>query len=101
MPIYQTAHYQVKSAAVETVKRAIAEFVEYIQANEPGTQVYLAWQQQDDPTRFTHVFIFADEAAQNAHSESQAVRRFESIYSPELVSDGVQFIDFDWVAGKR
>jgi quinol monooxygenase YgiN len=101
MPIYQTAHYQVKSAAIETVKRAIAEFVEYIQANEPGTQVYLAWQQQDDPTRFTHVFIFADEAAQTAHSESEAVRRFESIYSPELVSDGVQFIDFDWVAGKR
>jgi quinol monooxygenase YgiN len=101
MPICQTAHYQVKSAAVDTVKHAIAEFVEYIQANEAGTQVYLAWQQQDDPTRFTHVFIFADEAAQTAHSQSAAVRRFESIYSPELVSDGVQFIDFDWVAGKR
>jgi quinol monooxygenase YgiN len=101
MPIYQTAHYQVKPAAVETVKRAIAEFVEYIQSSEPGTQVYLAWQQQDDPTRFTHVFIFADAAAQTAHSESEAVRRFESVYSPELVSHGVQFIDFDWVAGKR
>ena len=85
MPIYQAAHYQVKSAAVDSVKQAIAEFVEHIKANEPGTQVYLAWQQQDDPTRlFTHVFIFADEAAQTAHSKSEAVRRFGSIYSPEL-----------------
>ena len=67
MPIYQLAHYQVKANAVEKVKRAIDEFVRYLKSNEPGTEVYLAWQQHDDPTRFVHIFKFADEAAQQVH----------------------------------
>jgi quinol monooxygenase YgiN len=98
MPIYQTAHYQVKPQAVEKVKRAIEEFVQYVQANEPGTRMYVAWQQQDDPTRFVHLFIFEDAAAQTVHSESKAVQRFESIYSPELVGGDVIFHDYDLVA---
>ena len=69
MPIYQTATYRVKPQAVDKVRQAIKEFVQYVQANEPGTRMYVAWQQQDDPTRFIHLFIFEDEAAQTRHSE--------------------------------
>jgi quinol monooxygenase YgiN len=98
MSIYQTATYQVKPQAVEKVKRAIEEFVRYIRANEPGTRMYVAWQQQSDPTRFIHLFIFENEAAMTRHSESAAVKRFESIYSPELVGGDVVFTDFDLVA---
>jgi quinol monooxygenase YgiN len=98
MAIYQTATYRVKPEAVDKVKRAISEFVRYIQANEPGTRMYAAWQQQDDPTRFIHLFIFQDAAAQTRHSESDAVRRFEAIYSPDLVEGDVVFTDFDQVA---
>jgi quinol monooxygenase YgiN len=100
MPIYQLAHYQIKPSGVDKVKRAIVEFVSYLQDNEPGTEVYLAWQQRDDPTRFVHIFKFADEAAQEVHSRSQEVKRFEAVYTPELVSKGVDFVDYDWVAGK-
>jgi quinol monooxygenase YgiN len=98
MPIYQTATYQVKPQAVVKVKRAIKEFVQYVRANEPGTHMYVAWQQQDDPTRFIHFFIFEDAAALSRHSESDAVKRFESVYSPELVGGDVVFIDFNQVA---
>jgi quinol monooxygenase YgiN len=91
MAIFQTAEYQVNSAAVPAVKRAIEEFVEYVRANEPGTLVYAAWQRQDDPTRFLHLFTFADAAAQTAHSESTAVARFEATYRPELVGGDVVF----------
>ena len=42
MPIYQTAHYQVKAAGVESVKAAITEFVDYVTTHEPGTRMYLA-----------------------------------------------------------
>src|SRR5260370_529476 len=52
------AHYQVRSSGVEKVKRAIEEFTQYVQANEPGTKMYVAWQQKDDPTAFVHFFIF-------------------------------------------
>ena len=90
MPIYQTAHYQVNDIAVEDVKA--------VRANEPGTRLYAAWQQEDDPTRFVHLFIFEDEAAQTAHGESAAVGKFESIYSPELSGGPVVFTDYVLVA---
>jgi len=101
MAIYQTATYQVRPQAVPKVRQAIEEFVRYVQANEPGTQMYVAWQQQTEPTRFIHLFIFKDEAAQTIHSESAAVQHFESIYSPELVGGDVVFIDFDLVASNQ
>ena len=100
MPLYQTGGYRVKPSAVNKVKEAIKEFVTYVQANEPGTQMYLAWQDKNDPTLFLHLFIFADEAAQTRHGQSEAVRRFESVYSPELVGGEVVFTDYELISGK-
>ena len=98
MPIYQTAHYQVKPTAVDAVRAAIETFVQYVNENEPGTQLYASWQQQDDPTRFVHLFIFENEAAHVAHGRSDAVRAFEAVYQPELVGGPVNFTDYDQVA---
>src|SRR6266478_7569720 len=84
MPIYTIAEYRVRKSGIDKVKRAIQEFVPYVKANEPGTRMYLAWQQKEDPTRFVHFFIFEDEAAHKAHSKSEAVKRFETAYRPEL-----------------
>ena len=100
MAIYQTGGYQVKPSAVEKVKQAIKEFVRYVQDNEPGTKMYLAWQEKNDPTRFLHLFIFEDAAAQARHGESEAVKRFESAYSPELAGGDVVFTDYEMIAGK-
>jgi len=100
MPIHTIAEYQVRASGVEKVKHAIEEFVPYVQANEPGTRLYVAWQNQDDPTRFVHFFIFADEAAHKAHGNSAAVKRFEAAYGPELVSKKVTFTDYEPVAAK-
>ena len=101
MAIYQTAEYRVSADGVEEVRRAIAEFVDYVRANEPGTRMYAAWQRQDDRTRFIHLFIFDSEAAQTAHSESAAVAAFEATYRPHLVDGDVTFTDFDLVASNQ
>jgi quinol monooxygenase YgiN len=98
MAIYTIAQYRIRPSGVETVKRAIEEFVPYVQANEPGTRMYLAWQQKDDPTRFVHFFIFENEAAHKAHSLSAAVKRFEAAYRPELDGGDVVFTDYHLVA---
>jgi quinol monooxygenase YgiN len=42
-----------------------------------------------------HIFKFADDAAQEVHSQSDHVKRFEPVYSPESVSKGVEFVDYD------
>lgn len=101
MPLYQTGEYRVKPSAVNKVKQAIKEFVAYVQANEPGTKMYLAWQQKGDPAHFLHLFIFEDATAQTRHGQSEAVKRFEAIYSPELVGVEVVFTDYEMIAGKR
>ena len=99
--LYQTGSYQVKKSGVEKVKKAITEFVDYVKISEPGSLMYLAWQQQSDPTKFVHLFIFADKAAQERHGKSEAVKKFESVYTPELVGGEVVFTDYELIAGKR
>jgi quinol monooxygenase YgiN len=94
VPIYTIAQYKVRPSGIEKVKQAIQEFVPYIKSKERGTRLYLAWQQQDDPTRFVHFFIFENEAAHEAHSRSEAVKRFEAAYRPELDSGNVVFTDY-------
>lgn len=101
MAIYTIAEYRVRKSGIEKVKRAIEEFVVYVKANEPGTRMYLAWQQKEDPTRFVHFFIFEDEAAHKAHARSGAVKRFEAAYGPELDGGDVVFTDYQLVAGNQ
>lgn len=98
MAIYTVAEYRVRPEGVDKVKRAIQEFVPYVRAKEPGTRMYLAWQQQDDPTRFVHFFIFEDESAHEAHSRSEAVKHFEAAYQPELAGGEVLFTDYNLIA---
>jgi quinol monooxygenase YgiN len=98
MPIQTIAAYRVRPSGIDKVKRAIAEFVPHVKANEPGTRLYVAWQQKNDPTRFVHFFIFEDDAAQAAHATSEAVKRFEAAYGPELSEGEVVFTDYEVIA---
>jgi quinol monooxygenase YgiN len=56
-----------------------------------------AWAEPDRPTRFVHIFVFRDEAADEAHSASAAVKKFASILYPECLAP-VEFIDYTQVA---
>lgn len=98
MPIYTIAEYRVRPEGVAKVRKAIEEFVAYVRKNEPRTRLYEAWQQKEDHTRFVHFFIFEDAAANEAHGNSAAVKRFEAAYGPELVGGPVVFTDYDLVA---
>jgi len=99
--ISQTARYQVNAEVVDRVKAAIADFVDYVKANEPATKMYAAWQHKGDPTTFVHLFEFADEEAHRLHGESEAVVLFESVYRPELVGGPVEFTDYVVVAANQ
>lgn len=91
--IRQLARYQVRPEALERCLAAIREFVAYVRANESGTLRYEVWQERDDPTRFVHIFIFRDAAADQIHSESAEVKKFASILYPECLAP-VEFIDY-------
>jgi quinol monooxygenase YgiN len=97
MPVYQTARYQI-TAEADVVKAAIKTFVAYVASNEPGSRLFAAWQEVDDPTKFVHLFIFEDEAAHQAHGTSEAVAAFEAVYRPQLVAGPVVFTDYNLVS---
>ena len=93
MRIYGTARFSVKPESLDRCRAAIEEFVTYVRDNEPGTKLYLSLQDAEEPTRFPHVMIFEDEAAEKIHTNSEAVDRFTGTLYPETV-DGVVFERF-------
>src|SRR5579872_2736402 len=101
MSIFTIAQYKVRPEGVVKVRRAIEEFVPWVGAREPGTRMYTAWQEEDDPTRFVHFFIFENKAAHRIHSQSEAVKRFEAAYRPELIGGDVVFTGYNLIASNQ
>lgn len=91
--IHEVARYEVKPEALEEVVAAIHEFVAYVRANEPGALRYEVWQEAERPTRFVHLFVWRDEAANRIHGESAAVKKFAGILYPKCLAP-VEFIEY-------
>ena len=56
-------------------------------ANEPGTVGFFVSQEQENPSVFTTYERFLDQAAMDAHNDSQVVARFFGIAKPILDGD--------------
>jgi quinol monooxygenase YgiN len=97
--IRQLARYQIRSEGLDRCLAAIREFVAYVRASEPGTLRYEVWQEEKDPTRFVHIFVFRDAEADRIHSESAEVKKFASVLYPECLAP-VEFVDYRNVISK-
>lgn len=69
-------HFIVKPGAIGTVLALWTELAEHVRAHEPGTELYLLEQDVDDPSRLWLHEIYQDEAAFEAHGNSQTIRDF-------------------------
>jgi len=95
--IYKTAHFLVRAGSVDRCTEAVRQFVAEMQRTEAGTRLYLSMQDQVNPHRFLHVFVFEDELAETAHRDAPATRRFTELLYPELIGE-VKFGDYTLVA---
>lgn len=85
MHIYMTARFTVKPESVDICRAAIEEFVDHITRNEPDTRMYISVQQAEDETSFLHFFAFENEAAEEHHANSEAVKKFTDALYPQCV----------------
>ena len=88
--VIKTAQFEVEENALDECVAAVEAFVGAVDESEPGTLVDRSLQDVDRPTRFLHIFIFADDAAEQVHTSGEPVKRFtEVLYSRTLAP--VQF----------
>jgi quinol monooxygenase YgiN len=84
-----TAVIRAKKGHEDTMRRALLEVAESVRINEPNTIGFFVSQDQADPAVFTTYERFLDQAAMDAHNNSQAVARFFGIAKPILDGDVV------------
>ena len=80
---------RAKKGHEDTMRRALLEVAQNIRSNEPNTIGFFVSQDQTNPSVFTTYARFLDQAAMDAHNNSQVVARFFGIAEPILDGDVV------------
>ncbi len=78
--IKKLVRFRVEPGEIETVKKAIAEFVAAVRTNEPDT-IYGSLQAEDGVS-FVHAMAFANESAEQRHSGADYTKRFVEVLYP-------------------
>ena len=84
-----TAVIRAKKGHEDTMRRALLEVAENVRGSEPNTIGFFVSQDQTNPGVFTTYERFLDQAAMDAHNNSQVVARFFGIAKPILDGDVV------------
>jgi quinol monooxygenase YgiN len=84
-----TAVIRAKKGHEETMRRALLAVAENVRVNEPNTIGFCVSQDLTDPCVFTTYERFLDQAAMDAHNNSEVVARFFGIAKPILDGDVV------------
>lgn len=84
-----TAVIRVKKGQEDTMRRALLAVADNVRLNEPNTIGFFISQDPEDRCVFTTYERFVDQAAMDAHNNSEAVARFFGIAKPVLDGDVV------------
>jgi quinol monooxygenase YgiN len=79
-------------ASAQAYDRLVAETVERIKADEPGTLVYACHRVEGEPLRRVFYELYRDKAAFDAHSGAAHVRRYLAEREQYLASTEVDWL---------
>jgi quinol monooxygenase YgiN len=84
-----TAVIRTKKGHEDVMRRALLEVAENVRVNEPNTIGFFVSQDPANPGVFTTYERFIDQAAMDAHNNSEVVARFFGVAKPLLDGDVV------------
>ena len=93
---HRLARFKVRAAEVSRAEKAIITFVAKV-SDEPGTLRYESFREADGVS-YVHLMAFADDAAEQAHRETDHVKRFAAELSPRCDQQPV-FNDLKMISG--
>lgn len=79
-----TAIIKTKDGYADTMRQALLEVADNVQKNEPNTVGFYISEDPRNPGTFTTYERFTDQAAMDAHNNSDVVARFFGIAKPIL-----------------
>lgn len=97
--IHKFGRFRVKKEKLADAVASIEEFVDNVARREGGVVMYRAFQDKDDPTRFTHYMIFRTKSAEDNHQKTAWMKAFVAALYP-LCSEVPTFADLQ-VIGER
>jgi quinol monooxygenase YgiN len=93
---WRTARFRVRASEAAAAEKAIIAFVSKV-ADEPGTLRYESFREADGVS-YLHLMAFADEAAEEAHKQTDYVKQFVADLYPRCDMQPV-FADLTMVSG--
>ena len=93
---WRSMTFRVRAGEVPAVEKAIIAFVAKI-ADEPGTLSYESFRQADGVS-YLHLMSFADDAAEEAHGQTEHAKRFHAELRARCDVQPV-FIEMNMVSG--
>jgi len=100
MTIYRLAQYTLDPTKIAVAREVINATVAQTKDREPGTLLYMALQEQGQPTKLVHFSAYADEAALATHIKGEPMASlFRDVLHPAMI-DPVKFLQYTAVDGK-
>src|SRR3954465_7362795 len=86
MPFVRIAELGIDPAQLESYKGAVKEEMETSVRVEPGVLAIYVVAEKDDPSKLRFFEMYTDEAAYNAHRESEHFKKYIEITKPMITS---------------
>ncbi len=85
---------KIKEGANDAFEAVARELTAAVKANEPGTLVYQFCRSKTDPTTYTVMEVYADQAALDAHGKTEHFKRLGPQMGPSMAGrPEVQFLE--------
>jgi quinol monooxygenase YgiN len=96
--IARTAEFEIKPDKKQEVIEAIERFTRTVHVSEPGSKLYVSFQDKKNQNKFIHIMVFENEGAELKHKTAGYTQEFTEIVN-KACKKKIIFKEFNFVGG--